>query len=170
MSKIPERFLWATEMLDIQADQNILEIGCGAGLLAEQINKKLTDGKFTAVDKSVAMVQKAIERNCSSIELGKANFIISDFRRAELPKLFFDSIVAFNVNFFWKDSKIELALIRTAIKKTGRLFVFYEYPFEIDVTAAEPIKKKLKENNYKIVATKFQEFGPASAFCIIAKP
>lgn len=100
MSKTPERFIWTADLLDIKATDRILEIGCGAGLLAELIGDKLTEGHFIAVDKSAAMVEKAKKRNKKFIDSGTSRFLISEFSEAELPPSYFDNVVAFNVNFF----------------------------------------------------------------------
>lgn len=56
MTQTNERFKWAAEMLNIKPDDHILEIGCGAGLLAEQISTKLKSGKFIAIEKSASML------------------------------------------------------------------------------------------------------------------
>jgi len=52
-----ERFLWAAKLLDVQPSNTVLEIGCGAGIFAEQIAHRLTTGKLTAVDKSKPMIK-----------------------------------------------------------------------------------------------------------------
>lgn len=73
MPSIPERLLWATELLNIKPNQNILEIGCGVGILAECIAEKLTTGKFVAVDQSASMLKKARERNKRHIDRGTSS-------------------------------------------------------------------------------------------------
>jgi SAM-dependent methyltransferase len=168
-SKTPARFLWATYLLSVKPEDNILEIGCGTGLLAEQICSKLSQGKFTAIDKSPAMITKAQKRNHRFIEAGIANFIITDLLNANFPKMLFDIIVAFNINFFWKDAARELRHIKHLLKSHGSLFIFYQAPFQISIKAAEPIKQKLMENFFTVLDTKFKELSPASAFCIITK-
>ncbi len=61
--KVSERFTWAVSVLNIKPTDNILEIGCGAGVLAEQIANKLTIGTITAIDKSMPMINMARRRN-----------------------------------------------------------------------------------------------------------
>jgi len=74
------------------------------------------------------------------------------------------------VNFFWKNPVEELLIIRKSLKPDGTLFVFYQAPFEIDITAAEPIKQNLLESAFNIGAVHLKKMLPTSAFCIIAKP
>ena len=168
MSVIHERFKWAVELLDVKPSQNILEIGCGAGLLAEEIASKLTTGKFIAIDKSLPMLEKAKKRNREFIEKGISEFINADFLKSQLPIKFFDTITAFNLNLFWKSPVRELELIKRAIKLKGKLYVFYQAPFEIKITDAKPIQQKLLDNTFEIVDVQLIKLKPTSAFCIIA--
>jgi ubiquinone/menaquinone biosynthesis C-methylase UbiE len=167
--QIPERFKWATALLEIKPSGNILEIGCGAGIFAEQIAGYLTTGKLVAIDRSAPMISKAKKRNQKFIEQGITSFAQSDFLKADLPAGGFDKIVAFNVNFFWKNPAKELLKIKPLLKPGGRLYVFYQLPYEINSEAATPIRQKLLENSFKIIGVHFQQLIPASAFCIIAQ-
>lgn len=169
MSQVPERFLWAAGLMKIKPGDHILEIGCGAGLLAEQIAMRLgPQGKIMAVDRSEPMLAKARQRNQAYIAKGVAEFRTGDFVKAQLPDDHFDSIVAFNVNFFWKEPAAELALIRRALKKKGNLYVFYQAPFEITIEAADPVKRKLLEHGFLIRDAQLQQLDPTAAFCIVA--
>jgi SAM-dependent methyltransferase len=170
MTKTPERFLWATELLEIKPTDHILELGCGAGILAEQIATRLTSGKLIAIDKSSSMVDKAQQRNSRFIDNGVSSFLAADFLKAELSRSYFNSIVAFNVNFFWKNPVLELLYIKQLLKLKGKLYVFYQAPFDINITAAEPIKQELLKNAFEIITVQFKKFSPTPAFCIVAQP
>jgi len=160
--KINERFPWAVTVLNVKPSDHLLEIGCGAGVLAEQIAGKLKTGSLTAIDSSAAMIKMAVKKNIN------AQFITCDFASAALPEKAYDKILAFNVNFFWKDPAAELTLIRKYLKRNGKLYVFYQAPYDITIAAAKPIEEKLLSHGYKIVDTVFKKMSPASAFCIIA--
>ncbi|WP_343307401.1 class I SAM-dependent methyltransferase [Chitinophaga niabensis] len=161
--KINERFTWAVDVLDIKPSGHLLEIGCGAGILVEQIGGRLTKGTITAVDSSAAMIKIATRKN-----IANARFITSDFASVELPDKTYDKVLAFNVNFFWKDPSAELALIRKCLKRNGKLYVFYQAPYDITIAAAKPIEEMLRSHGYTIVDTLFKKMTPASAFCIVA--
>ena len=57
------RFSWAADLLQIEPNMNILEIGVGAGQLAVEICSKLSTGFYIGLDKSSPMLQIAIQRN-----------------------------------------------------------------------------------------------------------
>lgn len=166
MDKSPERFLWAVEVMDIKPNDQVLEIGCGAGLLAEQIALRLDEGHVTAIDRSVPMVKMAEKRNKSLVERGICDFWTGDFSKYT-SSIKYNKIVGFNVNFFWKKGEKELYHTKDLMEKDGLLYVFYQAPYEIDITAAEPIRNTL-EPLFLIRHIYFHKMKPASSLCIIA--
>jgi ubiquinone/menaquinone biosynthesis C-methylase UbiE len=162
--------MWALQILGIKPAQQILEIGCGAGLLAEQIAGKLTTGKLVALDKSNAMLEKAKKRNKVFIETGISNFMNVDFLKSQLPEKVFDTVVAFNVPVFWKNPRRELELVTQLVKRTGKLYLFRQEPYEIEISHADPVKQILLNNSFQILDVQVKQLMPTSAICIIAKP
>ncbi|TDH21635.1 class I SAM-dependent methyltransferase [Segetibacter sp. 3557_3] len=170
MPSIPERFSWAAAQLHINPDDHIVEIGCGAGLFAEVIAAQLHGGSLLAIDKSPAMLEKARKRNQAFINSGVSAFVSAEFAKANLPAAYFDCILAFNVNFFWKDPVVELASIRSALKPRGKLSIFLQAPYEITLDAAEPVKHRLRENGFKVLDVVLQPMQPTAVLCIVAQP
>lgn len=122
-----ERFEWAVEILDVRGDDHILEIGCGVGLAVEEIAEHLTTGKITAIDRSSAMIEKAIQRNQKNIESGKAGFVKTELLRFTKSDTKFNKIFFFNINFFWTQNSIvsEIAVIKSFLAKNGLIYIFY---------------------------------------------
>lgn len=164
-----DRFLWATKVLDVQPTDRLLEIGCGAGLLAEQILLKGI-GKLTAVDRSSAMINMAVKRNKRFIENGRADFITSDFKKTSFEAAAFDKIAAFNVNVFWKEPSKELALIRKYLVAGGRLYLFYQAPYESSKKDAQPVVTQLEKHTFSVSHILLEKLKPTSAFCVISRP
>src|ERR1700722_11850575 len=52
------------QLLNIQATDNVLEIGCGAGLLARHMNSSCN---YIGIDRSPTMIKKNIELNGMSV-------------------------------------------------------------------------------------------------------
>ena len=121
-SKIPERIGWAVETLAVGPSDALLEVGCGKGLAAALIAPRLRSGRILAIDRSATAIAAARKTP------GKAVFrhaALADLGAADGP---FDKIFAINVNLFWTDAGPELPVVRKLLKKTGRLFLFYEPP------------------------------------------
>jgi cyclopropane fatty-acyl-phospholipid synthase-like methyltransferase len=163
---IPDRFTWALEIVDVKSTENILEIGCGAGVLAALIAGNLRKGKVVALDKSKSMGEKAAKRLDEFVSEGRAEVVTKDFIDFN-PGVSFDKVLAFNVNFFWKDSNKEFEVLRNSMRKGSLLFVFYDAPGKVNATVIDGIKKNLLKYSFQISAVSFMN-KDRSVFCIKA--
>ena len=64
--QIPARIRWAVDLIDVQPNDNVLEIGCGPGYAAELICQRLETGKLFAIDRSESGVDRT-KRRCSTL-------------------------------------------------------------------------------------------------------
>lgn len=167
---IPKRFIWAVDMLELQPWHHVLEIGCGVGLMAEVICNNLEDGKLVAIDKSSFMIEKAKLRNKPFIAHGTVTFLTADFLKVDLQLSSFDTITAFNLNFFRKDPAKVLQRVKQFLKPGGKLFIFFQDPYEITISAADLIAEKLSDHGFAVVETALKELSPTSAICVVAVP
>jgi precorrin-6B methylase 2 len=164
--KINERFLWALSVLAPSPEDQILEIGCGNGILTEQIAHRLNAGCITAVDRSVSAMKQAEKRNAENIQEGAVKLITGDFAKASFPQHQFDRIVAFNVNIFWKGGDKDFQLIRHCLEPAGQLYVFYETPSWSDPKIERKIKMLLEAHGFSIQNT--ISLKHPACICIIA--
>jgi SAM-dependent methyltransferase len=125
---IPERYVWAVDILDVQPMDEILEIGCGYGNSIPLICENLSAGQLTAIDRLEKMVAAATRSNQEFVDSGKACIFRQDLLDSRLPEGHFDKIFLFNINAFWMDPKSELAEIRRLLKPSGRFFLFHQPP------------------------------------------
>ncbi|NOY52148.1 MAG: methyltransferase domain-containing protein [Deltaproteobacteria bacterium] len=105
------------DLLDIQPNDNVLDLGCGTGHISKVIRAK-TSGKVVGVDPSEGMIEKAKEkysnqgitfRNCHAEELDYKN----EFE-----------IVFCNSAFQWfKDHKKALVSCHNALKNKGKIAI-----------------------------------------------
>lgn len=167
---VNKRFLWAADILQIQPQDQVLEIGCGAGLLVEQIACRLNSGCVTAIDRSAAMIKMALKRNAVPVATGHARLLNLEFTESNFKKSEFDKITSFNVNFFWKNPAVELEIIRKILKPGGSLYIFYQAPFEITNKTADPVKSNLKKYSFETTDTIFRKMKPTSALCVKTQP
>jgi ubiquinone/menaquinone biosynthesis C-methylase UbiE len=164
--EVNNRFIWAISVLKLRPAENILEIGCGTGILTGQIALQLNSGTITAIDRSKPMMKLAEQRNEEYMQAGKVKLVTADFARTKLAEHYFDKIVAFNVNIFWKGSEQDFQQIRRCLKPSGKLFVFYETPAWADTKIETNIKMILGQHGFKIVDTISLKQPPC--ICIIA--
>lgn len=171
--KVPERLRWAVEVLEVQPDDQIMEIGCGHGVAAALVCEHLTDGRLTAIDRSAKMIKVATERNQDCIMAGKASFHIVDLNRVDMSEMgaaHFNKIFAVHVNVFWLKPTNELGIIRQLLAPDGALYLFYE-PFEVrqNQETTDKVIKVLDAHRFSSRVI-FKNPDIERGVCIVAKP
>jgi SAM-dependent methyltransferase len=125
----PARIKWALELLDVQPNDSVLEIGCGSGIAAQRILEKLTGkGWYYGVDKSDAAVKATFKRVHDPERPDRAIIRKGAFDADNHEPLIFNRVIAVNCNVFWTDDG---EAIRGAHRLTGRSGSFvqvYETP------------------------------------------
>jgi trans-aconitate methyltransferase len=127
MQMIPPRIRWAVELMDVQASDQILEIGCGPGAGAELICGKLESGKLFAIDRSESGVDRTKRRNHRYVDAGRLVVRQIDLATLRVPVKRLNKVFAFNVNLFWvRACEDEVALLHERVVPGGAVFLFYE--------------------------------------------
>jgi ubiquinone/menaquinone biosynthesis C-methylase UbiE len=170
MAHKPARFSWALEVLNTGPSDVVLEVGCGAGILAGRIARTLVSGKLIALDRSEAMIKLASKRNRELLESGKIEFMNKAYAKADFPEKTFDKIIAFNVSLFWKDFAKELLLVHRQLKPGGQFFLFHQPPKPTAAAIAQVAENQLLQHNFVVEQKQFKELPVDSAFCLVAKP
>lgn len=169
-AKIPERLLWAVDQLDVQPGERILEIGCGRGVAAQLVCERLGGGHLTAIDRSAVAVAAAEERNREHVRAGGATFLQAGLADAVLDGPF-DKVFAVNVNVFWLAPRRELEVIRSALARDGRLYLFYEPPSAAQLErAVEGCTAYLQEGGFTVERVLRADLSPHLGLGIVAAP
>ena len=128
-SKVPERVRLAVDLLGVEPDDRLLEVGCGPGVAASLVCERLVAGRMLAIDRSEIQVERARRRNEAHVASGR--LVVEAVALAELDvgKTRFEKVFAINVNLFWVGPATqELERVRRALGPDGKLFLFYEPP------------------------------------------
>jgi ubiquinone/menaquinone biosynthesis C-methylase UbiE len=149
------RHQWAVDMMDVQAADRLLEIGCGRGTLAWLLSRHVTTGKVTAIDKAPTMARLAHRRNAESIEAGSVEIRCDALETVDLPRSGFDKILAVNLSLFWMaDASAHIERLKHLLAPGGRLYVFSERPAVSTVKAiAARIEAQLRSHDLATVRT-----------------
>jgi ubiquinone/menaquinone biosynthesis C-methylase UbiE len=106
----------ACELLEIAADDSILEIGFGPGVTIDHLTTLVPAGRVAGVDYSSEMVEQARERNAAAIRNGRV-----DLRHGSVASLPFDSdsfdgALAINSMQVWPDAVAGLQEVRRVLR------------------------------------------------------
>ncbi|NHJ49636.1 MAG: class I SAM-dependent methyltransferase [Asgard group archaeon] len=137
--------------LKINANDVVLDLGCGLGKITEYIAQK-TNSKITGIDSS----QKAIEWAQKNTKINeKLSFDVVDINDLDYPSESFDVILALDVLYWIENLEPVVKKLKDILKPNGRMGLFYvlfrtkEEPIESVLVDSSKIGKLLKKNNFK---------------------
>jgi cyclopropane fatty-acyl-phospholipid synthase-like methyltransferase len=145
VASTPERLTWAVELLELSAHSTVLEIGCGRGVAADLVCRRLDGGRYVGVDRSATATAAASGRCAPHVAAGVADLQVASLADLEATGLGpFDVAFAVNVNLFWlRPASQELATLRDALRPAGRLHLVFDPP---DAGRADQLEAALVEH------------------------
>jgi len=126
----------AVERLGVQADEAVLEVGCGHGRTLARI-AQAPCGFLAGIDGSDVMVRLARRRLRQRIEAGLAEVSLAMSSALPYPDARFDAALAVHVLYFWKDAIADLREIRRVLRPGGRFLLGYRAR-DVETLAALP--------------------------------
>jgi SAM-dependent methyltransferase len=143
--KPPERLVRAVDGLGLEPHDRVLEIGCGRGVAADLICRRLTGGRLLALDRSSSAIAAAAARNAEHVAAGTADFRIVELGAVDPTELgTFDKILGVGVNLFWVGpARHELDVVARLLGPSGLVHLVYELPRGRD---PEPIRDTVVEH------------------------
>jgi SAM-dependent methyltransferase len=172
---IPERLLWTVEMLAVEPDEDLLEVGCGPGVAVDLVSERLGRGTITAIDRSATMVARARRRNQAHIAAGRARIeqqtlADADFRQGPLATPF-TKLFAVNVNAFWTAPAPSFASARRALGADGALFLVYEPPSAERLRSLRrQLRLLLPAHGFHVADERVRDLGRSRGVCVIGHP
>jgi ubiquinone/menaquinone biosynthesis C-methylase UbiE len=137
---------FAYELMSIQTDDRIIEIGFGTGKLIARMARKIDKGLIEGIDFSRAMVSIAQKRNKGNIAKGKVKIYEGDFNSVTYKKQWFSKACSVNTLYFWPSPVSTLKKIAGILKSGGKLILAFEDMEQL-------IKRKLDHDVFHIYST-----------------
>ncbi len=117
-----ERLSHIVDKLGIEKDMNVIDLGCGTGILFDLIRRKVgLSGSVTGVDFSLQMVLKA-HRN---FPFSNVNCIDGDVIALPLTSNYFDMGVAFSAFPYFSDKQQAVDEVHRVLKPGARFFIIH---------------------------------------------
>lgn len=127
--KVPARVAWAVDLLDVQPDDHVLDIGGGPGVSVALVCDRLDGGRVTAIDRSATAIARARARNADHVAAGRAVLHQVDLAAYDGDADQFDKAFAVNVNVFWtSDASAECQVLTRVLRPDGVVLLVYAGP------------------------------------------
>jgi SAM-dependent methyltransferase len=113
------------EILHLQSDDHVLEIGFGGGELISRMARIVTQGHITGVDFSIDAFKVCRKRFDTMISAGRIDLLCAGAETLPLKADSFTKVCTVNTIYFWPDPLAVLGQIRRVLKKDGTLLVCF---------------------------------------------
>ena len=114
---------WTISLLNLRPEDQILELGFGAGKAIELVATQTTHGHVSGIDLSQEMVRSASRRNAQAIKAGQVTLRHGDLTTLPFTENQFDKVFSIQTLYFWPDPPHALAEIFRVLKPGGVLIV-----------------------------------------------
>ena len=117
---------FVNELMSVQVDDRIIEIGFGTGKLIYRMAQQIDKGLIEGVDFSKVMLSIARKRNKQNIANGKVKILEGNFDEMPFEKERFDKACSVNTLYFWPDPVHTARKIAEILKPDGKLILAFE--------------------------------------------
>lgn len=117
---------WALQMISINKDDVMLDVGCGGGKTLQLLSKINTYGKIFGIDYSEQAVNDSIKANKLDIEMGKMHIQQASVTELPFSTNYFDVITAFQTHYFWSDLEHSVAEVFRVLRQQGSFLIIAE--------------------------------------------
>jgi len=110
---------WTIELMNIQPDDFVLDIGCGGGMAIKEIAEIATSGFVTGVDYSEIMVQQALKHNAAAVCAMRVAIKNGNISKLPFEDESFDKAYAIESFHFWLDPIAGLKEVHRVLRPKG---------------------------------------------------
>jgi ubiquinone/menaquinone biosynthesis C-methylase UbiE len=114
---------WTISLLNLRPEDQILELGFGAGRAIELVADQTIKGHVSGIDISREMLRSASRRNAHSIKAGRVTLQQGDVASLPFADKQFAKIFSIQSFYFWPDPQRTLAEIFRVLKPGGTLII-----------------------------------------------
>jgi len=107
--------------LDLKPGDHLLDLGCGAGVIAEYISDQ-TGARVTGLDYAAPAIAVAKERTVD--KRSRLTFMTGDLNALDLPERSFDAAISLDTLYWAADLADTLSQVVRAIKPGGQMGIF----------------------------------------------
>ena len=117
---------FVNELMSVQPDDQILEIGFGTGKLIYKMVQQINNGCIVGVDFSDTMISIAQKKNRKHIDKGKVKLFCGNFDEMTFENDYFTKVCSVNTLYFWSNPEQTVRKINDILKLKGKLVLAFE--------------------------------------------
>jgi ubiquinone/menaquinone biosynthesis C-methylase UbiE len=167
-----ERSEFVFSVLDLKAEDRVLEIGFGPG--ADLARASSAAAFVAGVDHSDVMVRQASRRNAAAIREGRVKVHLGSAGKLPFQDAEFDKVFAINAAQFWKDSVGTLREVGRVLKAGGSVALAIQ-PRQKGATeehayqAGRAFSDAMKKAGFSDIYSESRQMKPVSTVCVLGK-
>jgi len=170
---------FVNELLSVQKDEYILDIGCGTGKLIYSMSSQTSGGYFDGIDFSETMIPIAQRRNKKSIKTGKVRILKGNFDELPLQNNYYDKACSINTIYFWPKPEYTAQKIAGITKPGGFFIAGFEDMNQLEkrnldtdvfkIYSAEEVKNLFVKSGFSNITIESRTKGKLIFHCVIAR-
>ncbi len=165
------------ELLAIQDNDRVLEIGFGPGRLTKEIADQLNCGFVKGIDISESMLLVAQKKNKSHIQQGKVSLQLGDFDKIIFEPNSFNKICSVNTVYFWPEPVATAKKILNLLALEGKVFLAFQDKKQMEsqflsneifsLYQESEVRDLLLKAGFSRVEINYRKFGSSTYICVI---
>lgn len=166
------------DLLDLQENDKVLEVGFGPGKLLHEIASITTKGIVEGIDFSEAMYAEAIKINKKHIADNRLKIQKGNCTDMPYENESFDKVCTSNTIYFWDDPNKIIKEMFRVIKRSGKIVVGFRdkeqmknLPLSDDVFklySLEEVETVLSNAGFTDISVEEREGKPFVSYCAVA--
>lgn len=114
---------WTITLLNLQEDEDILEIGCGAGYAMKLLLNQPSVHKVTGLDVSKTLLHSSSLRNQLAIRNKRAQVVLGNVHQLPFKDKQFSKVFSIHSVYFWDNLPQAMAEIARVLKPNGSVSI-----------------------------------------------
>ena len=171
---------WIVELLQVQEDDRVLDVGCGPGVSVSLIADQATSGLVVGVDPSVEMLGQAARRNEAAVRMGRVELRHGEVSALPFPDELFTRACAIHSLYFWPSIDGGLRELHRVLAPDGLLVlavrmrrdeagVFEPSRYGLTDTQIDEVIAALNAVGFRDITSGRREIGRETIAAIVAR-
>lgn len=110
---------WTIKLLNLQRNETILELGCGAGYAMKLLLEQLAVSHVVGLDLSKSILRSATIRNRNEISKGRVRLVQGNVNHLDFQDGYFSKVYSIHSVYFWENLPKTISDIYRILKSEG---------------------------------------------------